>query len=269
MAKWFEMQGTVEKIEEFNRVALKNVHPTRVWDSWVLEFVVKGNRTVRLEREEIFSEQGEFVLLPPRVAHYGMQVDEHDVVYIHFKMSGGESIYNEEFDSSKILLPATGKIPKEPDVMAQIIFLLNEWELGYISSSFYNLQLTAILSQISLCVQQERKWRDEHEKLSDRILGYISSNYMNNLTRKDFESQFQMSYKQLNNVFSERQKTTILKRVTEYRIRQSCTFLLAGCSIEEAAALAGYTDYFYFLRVFKKIIGVTPKEYLRRFLLSE
>ena len=138
-----------------------------------------------------------------------------------------------------------------------------------ISSSFFNLQLTAILSQISLYIQKERKWRDAHEKLSDKILGYISSNYMNNLTRKDFESQFQMSYKQLNNIFSERQKMTILKRVTEYRIRQSCTFLLAGCTIEEAATLVGYTDYFYFLRVFKKITGVTPKEYLRRFLLSD
>lgn len=269
MAKWFEMQGSVEKIEEFNRIALKTVHPTRVWDSWVLEFVIKGNRTVRLEQDEIFAKQGDFILLPPGIPHYGMQVDEHDVVYIHFKMSGEESFYNEEFDSGRIVLPATGKFPKEPDVIAQIIFLLNEWEVGYISSSFFNLQLTAILSQISLYIQKERKWRDAHEKLSDKILGYISSNYMNNLTRKDFESQFQMSYKQLNNIFSERQKMTILKRVTEYRIRQSCTFLLAGCTIEEAATLVGYTDYFYFLRVFKKITGVTPKEYLRRFLLSD
>lgn len=62
------------------------------------------------------------------------------------------------------MLPATGKFPKEPDVIAQIIFLLNEWEVGYISSSFFNLQLTAILSQISLYIQKERKWRDAHDE---------------------------------------------------------------------------------------------------------
>lgn len=112
MAKWFEMQGSVEKIEEFNRIALKTVHPTRVWDSWVLEFVVKGNRTVRLEQDEIFAKQGDFILLPPGIPHYGMQVDEHDVVYIHFKMSGEESFYNEEFEQWQNCASSYGKISK-------------------------------------------------------------------------------------------------------------------------------------------------------------
>ena len=61
---------------------------------------------------------------------------------------------------------------------------------------------------------------------------------------------------------------TIMQKLTEYRISQASQLLLQGCTIAEASEFTGFQDYFYFLRVFKKIRGITPSEYMKSYLIS-
>ena len=53
--------------------------------------------------------------------------------------------------------------------------------------------------------------------------------------------------------------------ITLLRLRQAAELLSEGnVSIEEVALAVGYTDRLYFQRVFKKHMGVTPGNYLKR-----
>lgn len=60
MKEWFMLTGAVESIDEINRVALNNVHPSRIMDSWVLQFVLKGKRTLLFKSIPRRIQQGEF-----------------------------------------------------------------------------------------------------------------------------------------------------------------------------------------------------------------
>lgn len=49
--------------------------------------------------------------------------------------------------------------------------------------------------------------------------------------------------------------------VKDIRMKKSVEMLDQGISVKEVAAKAGYTDYYYFMKAFKKYYGVTPTEY--------
>jgi two-component system response regulator YesN len=54
----------------------------------------------------------------------------------------------------------------------------------------------------------------------------------------------------------------VTKYLTSLRIHKSCQMLNSGnYSISEIASATGFNDYFYFLKTFKKITGVTPRQY--------
>ena len=58
--KWFTLYAPVKGIEEIDRLALTNMHPSRILDYWVLQFVLKGRRTVRIGNEMITATAGEY-----------------------------------------------------------------------------------------------------------------------------------------------------------------------------------------------------------------
>jgi two-component system response regulator YesN len=53
--------------------------------------------------------------------------------------------------------------------------------------------------------------------------------------------------------------------LSEYRIKKAMYFLdQPGAVIKEVCFKVGYNDPNYFSRIFKKISGMTPKEYMNR-----
>ena len=55
---------------------------------------------------------------------------------------------------------------------------------------------------------------------------------------------------------------TIFEYVDYVRISYACILLTSGgMSVTEAAMECGYSSSSYFTRVFKKVMGVAPKEY--------
>ena len=50
--------------------------------------------------------------------------------------------------------------------------------------------------------------------------------------------------------------------ITSLRISRAKQLLAEGKSIKEVAALVGYSDVFYFMRIFKKVTGITPGQFV-------
>ena len=63
-------------------------------------------------------------------------------------------------------------------------------------------------------------------------------------------------------MFKEIIQTTPIEYLLQYRIEQAAMRLTAAnISVTEAAMACGFNDYSYFIRVFKRVKGVTPKQY--------
>ena len=57
--------------------------------------------------------------------------------------------------------------------------------------------------------------------------------------------------------------TTYIHYLNTVRISHACRLLQSGTSVTEAGSACGFTDISYFIQMFKKMYGVTPKQYMQ------
>lgn len=71
-----------------------------------------------------------------------------------------------------------------------------------------------------------------------------------------------MSKSYISKIFREEMQCSITDYINKIRIMKSKSFLMdRSLSIDDIAAMTGFTDKSYFTKVFKKIIGISPGKY--------
>ena len=99
--------------------------------------------------------------------------------------------------------------------------------------------------------------------LSIRIEHYIDEHLSENVSVADICERFLISKNALYDVFRDELGTTIGRLITEKRLSAACRLLKSepSLNVTEIAARVGFTDYNYFIRLFKKEMGITPLKY--------
>lgn len=91
------------------------------------------------------------------------------------------------------------------------------------------------------------------------MVDYIKDNYARKIAICDLSGQLRSSTTSLNKIFKGATTYTFHEFLNRYRIRQAVRLLLTtDKKIYEIAAETGFTDYKYFILVFKKYIGCAP-----------
>ena len=97
------------------------------------------------------------------------------------------------------------------------------------------------------------------------ILEYIDSNFTDPaLSLKRVATLFFYSEKYLSALFSKKMKMKFTDYLNNIRIQYALKLLeKKPYSVRSLSAACGYNDAFYFSKVFKKIVGRTPTEYMK------
>ena len=99
-------------------------------------------------------------------------------------------------------------------------------------------------------------------QLSAKVKKYIEENYKNPDTNIAITSlHFGLSPKYLSGVFKEETGLGLLDYINTLRIEESKRLLKSGCDVNETAERSGFRGVGTFIRVFKKLTGVTPGQY--------
>ena len=99
----------------------------------------------------------------------------------------------------------------------------------------------------------------------DKAVQFISRNYSRDITSCDVADFVGISESHLYRVFSKELDMAPTQFLMRYRIGEAAAMLRStGLAIGEIAASTGFRDPLYFSRVFKKVKGVSPREYTRR-----
>ena len=259
---WYKLIGK-PSILGIGRVVTTNYHPNRKTSFFIFGIVVSGTRTILVGETKLFLKPGDYFLLPPNVPHAGIKLDKHDVFFVHFQNKYQLTKTVPQVTISDIILPISGKTPKRFHFVDDFEYLSNENLLKQRDIKLLEIHFHSILSYISEFQQSLLNQSDSNILLAEAINQYIIKNNCKTLSSQDFENRFQLSYKQLNAIFQIVYGNTIKQDVTNQKITYASQLLLAGMSISDVAQKIGYNDYFYFLKVFKKVKGMTPTEYLK------
>ncbi len=150
------------------------------------------------------------------------------------------------------------------DVQELIVEIMKEWEK---KDNAYELVIRANILKIfsgifrywneSQVLQSETEMSDSMKE----ALTFISENFIT-LTQKDVAKHCNISYQYLSRMF----KTTMGKGFNEYitflRLREAEKMLLSSDKdITEIALSCGFSSPSYFIERFKKIKGITPKQF--------
>ena len=124
-----------------------------------------------------------------------------------------------------------------------------------------NEVLERILSDGGLQGEQE-EIEEINSSTIKLILNEMRQNYTQNITLTDLAKKYGISISHLSSLIKEELKLPFSEYITSKRI-QKAKELLADekLSVKEIAEQVGYGDYFYFIKVFKKICGVSPSKY--------
>lgn len=95
-----------------------------------------------------------------------------------------------------------------------------------------------------------------------RAVRQISRDYQKDLSVKSVADGLFISESYLSRLFKEKVGQTFGDYLAYYRIKKACELLKKqDVKIYEAARSTGYKDQRYFSMIFKKLVGVTPKEF--------
>jgi AraC-like DNA-binding protein len=94
------------------------------------------------------------------------------------------------------------------------------------------------------------------------VLEYIEQHYSSTITLSSMATVAGMNPKYFCRVFKEVTQQTPMDYVIFYRVEQSANMLTnTDLSVLEIAMECGFNDYSYFIKTFKKLKSMTPKQY--------
>ena len=151
-------------------------------------------------------------------------------------------------------------VPKD-EIKKKIFSLQNGYELkGRQIGEF----LTGLLKS-ALELRDSVSNKQGNKLISDAV-AYIEENYMNeNCTLVDVAEALSVNSSYLSTIFSKEMDTTFVKFLTSKRLEKARELLAKKrMHTADVAAAVGYKDAHYFSFVFRKMFGMSPKEYRTR-----
>jgi AraC-like DNA-binding protein len=103
-----------------------------------------------------------------------------------------------------------------------------------------------------------------------RMLSFIQKNFSEKITLKDIAKTGIVSTSTCCRIFKKVLRKSVFDYLLHFRIRQSLSLLTdESMSITEVAFAAGFSASSYYGEIFKRILGMSPGEYRRKFRTGE
>ena len=228
-----------------------------------LLYIVSGKGHFYFHGEDRVVYAGRMVLIQPRqeqrYEYFGE--DKPEVYWVHFTGSDVKNIlrsYNIPMDDPIFYSGASSTYSY---LFKEMIHELQNCKTGYEDL------LTMYLRQIFLLVQRTRQ--EERPTVSTYIQEemefarrYFNEHYNEPISIQEYAESRNMSVCYFQRNFKQIVKHTPMQYLLTIRVNNAASLLeTTDYSMAEIAAIVGYEDSLYFSRLFRKIMGVSPRDY--------
>lgn len=135
------------------------------------------------------------------------------------------------------------------------------WESSHQQNSLKcRSMLMNIIHELILYFQSNTRTSRE-QYIIDTVSVYIEKNYYKKITLESLATLTDLNPTYFGYVFKSCMNITPIEYLNQIRILAATKLLQEGSSISEAAFSTGFNDPFYFSKVFKKIKGISPREF--------
>lgn len=278
------------------------VHFKRLTDEYIFYFIKKGELFIEEDGQQYTLKNGDCILLQGGLVHRGFKAACCDYFYIHFKHTGINRVIKpieevlDEISQARstalegnLLLDSNAE---KEERRPEICYLPNTYRVSSDSSTVYLLfmlkdavddytkrhvhyKTLAALKLADLMIRLSREFLETHLEKNkalypkafvkcQALLEYLNNEYHRKMTSQAIEQKFEANYAYLNRVFQRMTGYTIVNYLNHVRMKKASE-LIENTSINfaEIGYLVGIDDPYYFSKLFKKIMGLSPTQYCK------
>ena len=253
----------------------------------LLLYVDNGSFRMKVDKKTYTCTAGDFLLIPAGIYHKPLESD--GTSYCFFEIYPQNIEITEKHIIPQIIVAKYVKTVKYPGA-SEATDSYNFYNFKYECSPYINvetlthcldnIQVKSIIGRMSdldmqsnannmilaeqllrelLVIISTELNENRYNKALHDILEYISANFADSITLSELSKRFSLSESYIARLFNKKLGTTLSEYVNTLRIQFACTLLRSSSmKLCEIAEKTGFSNQYYFSRVFKKIHGTTP-----------
>jgi AraC-type DNA-binding domain-containing proteins len=129
----------------------------------------------------------------------------------------------------------------------------------------YEFVARTLLEQLLIVIYQNTQKQNQNYGASlkvEKIIDFMHQNINSQITLAELAELVQLSPAYLSRAFKEATEYSVIEYFNKMKIDKAKELLIEGNKkVKEVARILGFTDEFYFSRIFKKIEGLSPSEF--------
>jgi AraC-like DNA-binding protein len=216
-------------------------------DFWEMTYVFRGRGMLQTKKSYPLQSSVAF-LIPPNMDHYEDCQEPMDTIWLGLK---GRRLRG--LEPSKILI---GEFP-ELESAFERLWLSAEHPRGKIGPELDALTSLVLSQFIRLATEANH----DTSPCIDEAIAWMHRHYDQPLTVADLAYRFGYSDGYFYRVFKKQTGTTPISYLANIRIQHALQFMKnTTLTIDRIARLVGFADPLYFSRIFKKVIGQSPRQ---------
>lgn len=254
-------------VEAYHFQGIMQKFPNHFHDYYVIGFIEKGHRHLHCKNRDCTVEPGDLLLFNPRDNHACEQIDGKSFDY--------RCINIQPEIMSRAMLEITGK-EYLPYFTPQVIFhselvvilselhqMIMEEEMDFKKEETFFFLLGQLVDEYTKQHMQEEHTGQSMEAMA--VCEFLETHYMESITLNDLCRLTGLSKYYLLRSFTRQKGITPYSYLETIRIDRAKKLLEQGAMPIDAAMQTGFSDQSHFTNFFKRLIGLTPKQYSKIF----
>ena len=228
----------------------------------LLLYCSAGRGTVETGPQRLAVGKGDLVVLPQGLPHH-YETDPQDpwsLYWVHFAGS-----HSQGFLDHLALPPQTVVVPvgQHPKLIADFDALMSVRATGYNMNAFIHTSqvLKQMLSYLAMLITRQVRQSGHHIDL-EAIQSLMEENLYGELDLEALAAKAHLSKFHFSKRYKALTGYSPIQHFIHLKMERACYLLdVSSQSVQAVAAQLGYEDAHYFSRLFRKVTGVSPRQY--------
>jgi AraC-like DNA-binding protein len=232
---------------------------------YILLYCVSGEGKIFIQEKEIDIQPNTYFIVPKNTAHkYGSSSAVPWTIYwIHFSGTLAENIFKHSFSNKRPGVQLLEYNENRINLFNQIYQML-EHSFEERDLEIVNISLYYFISSIIYNKEINAEMLDND--IVSSSIKYMKSNLDKKLDIVHLANQQSISTSHYIRLFKQKMGLSPINYFNQLKIHQSCQYLyFTDKSIKEICVKLGFDDPYYFSRLFKKLMGISPSIYKKSY----
>jgi AraC-like DNA-binding protein len=297
----FQMDANqIIKVRLINSVTIQPpyVHNRRQADEYIIYIIKKGRMFLKENNVNYTLLPGDFIMLDPEFIHEGYQTSFCEYYYLHFRhdrlkrishaseQDMTDAVMDMRYNSLKsdpfayppeeenhILIPKYYHFGNYSDFIKICCFMDEAAGVNANPLEYYKLLCSCIVTEalietyrsyVLFMTQNITAGIPKSYHKVQELLSFLNTGYPDKISSRDVEDRLQCNFDYINRIFKQLTHKTIFEYLNMVRINHAKELIsTTSMRISEVGMSVGFSDVYYFSKVFKKSCGIAPSAFAK------